>query len=108
MDPKSARLMKNGTWSVLHHAIQLKYKAIKKIITNTYDGIYVDEYQDCSADQHELVMLLADYLPCRVVGDPLQAIFSQVNKDKALDWSTVVLERFGTIAELRNSMAMEK
>jgi superfamily I DNA/RNA helicase len=77
----------------------IKYRAIKKIITNTYDGIYVDEYQDCSIDQHEFVLLLADYLPCRVVGDPLQAIFSQVNKDKALAWS-VVLERFGTMAEL--------
>ena len=77
----------------------IKYRAIKKIITNTYNGIYVDEYQDCSTDQHELVMLLADYLPCRVVGDPLQAIFSQVNKDKALEWSTV-LNRFSTIAEL--------
>ena len=77
----------------------LKNNAIKRIITNTYDGIYVDEYQDCSTDQHELVLLLADYVPCRIVGDPLQAIFSQVNKDRSLDWS-VVLERFGTIATL--------
>jgi len=69
------------------------------IVTNSYNGIYVDEYQDCSSDQHELILLLADYLPCRIVGDPLQAIFSEVNREKSLDWS-VVLESFSTIAKL--------
>jgi len=77
----------------------IKGTAIKKIITNSYSGIYIDEYQDCSSDQHELITLLADYLPCRIVGDPLQAIFGEVNKEKSLDWS-VVLERFDAIAEL--------
>lgn len=77
----------------------IKRTAIKNIITNSYNGIYIDEYQDCSSDQHELITLLADYLPCRIVGDPLQAIFSEVNKEKSLHWS-VVLERFDTIAEL--------
>jgi DNA helicase-2/ATP-dependent DNA helicase PcrA len=77
----------------------LEKKAVKKILTNSYNGVYVDEYQDCSSDQHEIVTLLADYLPCRIVGDPLQAIFGEVNKEKSLDWS-VVLERFDIIAEL--------
>lgn len=77
----------------------LEKKAVKKIITNSYSGIYVDEYQDCSSDQHEMVTLLAEYLPCRIVGDPLQAIFSEVNKEKSLVWS-VVLESFNKIAEL--------
>jgi len=77
----------------------MEKKAIKNIITNSYNGIYVDEYQDCSSDQHELISLLADYLPCRIVGDPLQAIFSKVNKEKSLEWS-VVLESFDTITEL--------
>jgi hypothetical protein len=39
----------------------------------------VDEYQDCSLDQHELICLLSEILPCRILGDPLQGIFSFTN-----------------------------
>ena len=36
----------------------------------------VDEYQDCTLAQHAVVLLLAEIVPCRILGDPLQAIFS--------------------------------
>ena len=49
--------------------------AVRKVITSTYGGFFVDEYQDCMQLQHDVVLGLAELLPCRVVGDPLQGIF---------------------------------
>jgi DNA helicase-2/ATP-dependent DNA helicase PcrA len=67
----------------------LKMKAVKKVFTSTYSGIFVDEYQDCSTSQHEFISLIADYLPCRVLGDPMQSIFWEVNKKDSLNWKNV-------------------
>lgn len=47
---------------------------ISQIITRTYSGAFVDEYQDCSKRQHELVKRLAELIPTRLLGDPLQGI----------------------------------
>lgn len=47
----------------------------KKVITSSFCGIYVDEYQDCTKQQHSLILKLVNYLPCRILGDPLQGIF---------------------------------
>ena len=47
-------------------------------------GIYVDEYQDCSIGQHNLVMSLSKLLPTVILGDPMQGIFDfddNVNKN---------------------------
>lgn len=77
----------------------LKRKAVKKVLTSSYCGIYVDEYQDCSSDQHELISLIADYLPCRILGDPMQSIFWEINKTNSLDWKDAE-STFKTIAEL--------
>jgi len=46
-----------------------------RVLRESYAGIYVDEYQDCTVEQHELIMAMAALLPCRVVLDPLQCIF---------------------------------
>jgi DNA helicase-2/ATP-dependent DNA helicase PcrA len=51
--------------------------------------VFVDEYQDCSKGQHAMVEALAKILPCRVLGDPLQSVFAQVNKGHALPWEAV-------------------
>lgn len=45
------------------------------ILTSTYDGIFVDEYQDCTQTQHDLLMVIAKFLPMHIFGDPLQGIF---------------------------------
>ena len=42
----------------------------QRIIKASYAGLYVDEYQDCSPLQHEIIMSLGEMLPCRIVGDP--------------------------------------
>src|SRR5579875_3655271 len=39
-------------------------------------GMYVDEYQDCTEAQHGLVRALAEVLPTRLLGDPMQGIFA--------------------------------
>lgn len=48
---------------------------IKDVIKATYTGLFVDEYQDCTVEQHNLVKALVDILPTRIFGDHLQGIF---------------------------------
>ncbi len=45
------------------------------IIKKTYTGIFIDEYQDCTLKQHNMLMKLKDFIPMHVLGDPLQGIF---------------------------------
>ncbi len=49
---------------------------IKQIIQASYDGLFVDEYQDCTKLQHALIMEMANILTTRILGDPLQGIFN--------------------------------
>lgn len=49
--------------------------SVKRIIKNSYDGLFVDEYQDCTMSQHNMIMLLSEVLPTRLLGDPMQGIF---------------------------------
>lgn len=48
---------------------------VKKVIELTYSGLFVDEYQDCSKKQHEMIIALSDALPTHILGDPMQGIF---------------------------------
>ncbi|MGY3470319.1 superfamily I DNA/RNA helicase [Bradyrhizobium sp. LM6.11] len=48
---------------------------LSDVLRATYDRLFVDEYQDCSAVQHALAKVMADALPSCVLGDPMQAIF---------------------------------
>jgi DNA helicase-2/ATP-dependent DNA helicase PcrA len=52
-----------------------KINRVLDVISNTYEGLFVDEYQDCLSAHHELVMKMSERLPSRILGDPLQAIF---------------------------------
>lgn len=52
-----------------------KQESIKSIIRNSYSGLFVDEYQDCSKVQHTLIMQLSEVLPTHILGDELQGIF---------------------------------
>ena len=67
----------NELWGEIYSAITalVGLGPISEIIRASYSGVYVDEYQDCTLAQHELVAALAEVLPCRVLGDPLQGIF---------------------------------
>lgn len=76
-----------------------KAGAVIDVLRNSYGGVFVDEYQDCTLDQHALVAQLATFLPVRVLGDPLQAIFWSINKQGALPWKTVT-DKFPLLGEL--------
>jgi DNA helicase-2/ATP-dependent DNA helicase PcrA len=71
---------------------------IKKVLQNSYLGVFVDEYQDCNLLQHTLITKLAEVLPCRVLGDPLQGIFGFAGS--SLSWSSVVEAFFPPIGVL--------
>lgn len=50
-------------------------KPVGSIISTTYSGLFVDEYQDCTEEQHKFVCSLANLFPTRLLGDHLQGIF---------------------------------
>ncbi|MDA8214289.1 MAG: AAA family ATPase [Nitrospiraceae bacterium] len=50
-------------------------QVVRDVIKATYSGLFVDEYQDCTIRQHDLIQVLASILPTRVLGDHLQGIF---------------------------------
>lgn len=53
-----------------------KIDLISSVFKRSYSGLFVDEYQDCNNTQHLLIKTLSDYLPTRILGDPLQGIFN--------------------------------
>lgn len=61
-------------------------KPISKVITATYTGVFVDEYQDCTISQHNLISSLGKLLPIHILGDPLQGIFT-FNNEKLVDFN---------------------
>jgi superfamily I DNA/RNA helicase len=48
---------------------------LSDVIKSTYSGLFVDEYQDCTKKQHEIIKILAELIPTRILGDFLQGIF---------------------------------
>jgi hypothetical protein len=60
----------------------------KRVLGESYNGVLVDEYQDCSVKQHALVRALGECIPCRGVGDPLQTIFG-FRDDPVVPWATI-------------------
>lgn len=88
-------------WNKLYEccADLLRKRFIRHVVAATYAGVYVDEYQDCSELQHLLVCALADFLPSRILGDPMQAIFD-FGKDKPVDWEVSVYPTFDCLGQL--------
>ena len=80
-----------------HQVIQRK--AIRQVLLASYSGVFVDEYQDCSHGQHQLVLSLAEIMPVRIVGDPLQAIFALLDENDCCQWQEVE-KHFTKVAEL--------
>lgn len=74
-------------------------RVIQFVLQESYGGVFVDEYQDCSVEQHDLVRALVELIPCRLVGDHLQGIFGF--KDTVLvDWHTQVFPEFKRLEDL--------
>ena len=88
-------------WTQLYNACSSLFTKgfVKRIIRATYSGVYVDEYQDCSTAQHKLVTELAKIMPCRILGDPMQAIFDF--NDEPVNWEESVYPNFTCLCELK-------
>ncbi len=77
----------------------MKTALVRQVLGLSYGGVFVDEYQDCTIDQHELILTIADVLPCRVVGDPLQGIFD-FGGNQIVDWNRHVYSSFARLPDL--------
>lgn len=88
-------------WKKLYEccASLLEKQFIRMAVAATYAGIYVDEYQDCSDTQHSLICAFAEFLPCRILGDPMQAIFD-FEEDKPVNWETSIYPAFDCLGKL--------
>jgi superfamily I DNA/RNA helicase len=64
-------------WKLIYAGVVnlLTVRAIRRVVESSYDDLFVDEYQDCSSTQHSIIASLAECVPTRVLGDPLQSIF---------------------------------
>lgn len=80
-------------WNYVYDAMSvlLQNDYVRLGVTNTYNGIIVDEYQDCTVPMHRLIVQLKALLPCRVLGDDLQGIFG-FRDDPLIEWSAVADE----------------
>ncbi len=78
----------------------------KKVIRVSFDGCFVDEYQDCDIFQHRFIRKLAEIIPCRIAGDPLQSIFDF--QGNIVEWESDVLSEFSLSGKLDYPWRWEK
>lgn len=100
-DPQVLRLENRNTdYPAIREAARrlLKQGDISDALRATYGRLIVDEYQDCTIAQHNIVGWSAKVLPTYVLGDPLQAIFDF--NENTVDWDTNVLKHFPAIGTL--------
>lgn len=88
-------------WAQLYECCSnlLDKEFVRRVVKASYAGVYVDEYQDCSDFQHGLVCAMADFLPSRILGDPMQAIFD-FDDGKPVDWDASVYPHFTCLGQL--------
>ena len=67
--------------------------AVAKMLRLSYTNLFVDEYQDCVLDQHNLVLSLSGSIPTTVLGDPLQSLLT-FGETPPVDWDSDVLPNF--------------
>lgn len=56
-------------------SVILKSPVVRRVIAASYEGLFVDEYQDCTKDQHAMITALSGVLRTHILGDPMQGIF---------------------------------
>lgn len=72
---------------------------VSDVLTSSYAMLIVDEYQDCTIAQHDLICFAADAIPTVLLGDPMQAIFAWRGNEPP-DWHGTVCHRFPIATEL--------
>ncbi len=78
-------------WSALRVAAcrLFRCRAPRRVLMASYAGMFVDEYQDCCGTQHAMLEAISEVLPCRIVGDPLQAIYRKLHPNDIVKWNEV-------------------
>jgi hypothetical protein len=74
----------------------------KTILAASYRGAFIDEYQDCTKEQHVLIEAVSKIIPCRIVGDPMQAIFG-FGGQILVDWDLDIYPNFSKLPELKTA-----
>ena len=71
-----------------------RVEALVRMHRVSFRYLFVDEYQDCIVEHHDLVVALAAAIPqCAILGDPLQGIFD-FRGSTLIDWSVHVHSQF--------------
>jgi hypothetical protein len=78
----------------------LRKTFVQKGVLNSYAGVIIDEYQDCTASMHRVIADLKRLLPCRVLGDDLQGIFG-FGAEPLIRWSDVRAEFVNDLGTLQ-------
>lgn len=91
----------NTDYPAIRVAVQRLLQAghIGDPIVSTYSRLLVDEYQDCNASQHAIVLSIAQMLPTCILGDPMQAIFGF--RDPLVHWELEAQAAFPPIGTLQ-------
>lgn len=76
----------------------LAHESIQQVIKSTYTNVVVDEYQDCTAKQHQMVLQMSEFIPVHVLGDGMQGIFNF--EQNLVSWE-VVEKDFTLLGELK-------
>lgn len=87
-------------WNTVYDAMAklIQKDFVQSVILNSYTGVIVDEYQDCTMPMHQLIKELKTILPCRVLGDPLQGIFGF--RESLITWADVEREFITDLGKL--------
>ena len=72
---------------------------IGEMLGATYSHLFVDEYQDCSTEQHGIIKTLSEHMPTAVLGDHMQAIFA-FRGASLVDWKRDVESWFDPAGKL--------
>lgn len=93
---KDKDLFDNDIYSQMNSL--LKNIHIRQIIKNSYDQLFVDEYQDCNLSQHEMIKEICNILNYKIYGDSLQSIFEF--NDEPVNFEDVITKDFELIGKL--------
>jgi len=79
--------------SFLGATLALTNESISKVVSSSWDIVLVDEYQDCTEEQHAMVTALRLLLPVVIVGDPLQSVFG-FGGARSVTWDDALFDAF--------------
>ncbi|WP_425308932.1 UvrD-helicase domain-containing protein [Ammonicoccus fulvus] len=77
-------------------ALAARSNAVVKMLGLSYTNLFVDEYQDCVAEQHRLIHALSTTVPTTILGDPLQSLLT-FGITPPVEWETDVLPHFPAV-----------